>query len=121
MYNFYCQNHKRDPAITFAGVYITKKSTNCQVRFHLLPGSVPISPVLIRRIFVWHASEPRRMQGMMRNSSRSLGWLLDAGTGPRSGHLHHAFFLRILEYLVVFLTVLNWKNTYLIRGVVCPR
>ena len=37
MYNFYCQNHKRDPAITFAGVYITKKSTKCQVRFHLTP------------------------------------------------------------------------------------
>ena len=36
-------------------------------------------------------------------------------------NLHHAFFLRILEYLVVFLTVLNGKNTYLIRGVVCPR
>ena len=48
----------KDPAISFAGVYITVKihHTNCRVCFHLLPGSVPRIPVLIRRIFVWNAS-----------------------------------------------------------------
>ena len=31
------------------------------------------------------------MQEIMRDSSRSFGWLLDAGIGQRSGHLHHVF------------------------------